>query len=57
MKYLERLVVWVPRPMKARLLELAARDGRRLGEFVRALIGQAVKDDDRRNGNQPQHRP
>jgi hypothetical protein len=55
-KYLERLVVVLPRPMKAALLQLAQKDGRRLGEFIRSLIGDALKDD-RRKSDIPQHHP
>jgi hypothetical protein len=46
-KYVERVYVVLPKPMKAALIDLAIRDGRNVSELIRSWIGERLAEDRR----------
>lgn len=45
MKYTKRISVDLPKPLKDDLDRMLLRDGRKIAEFVRSLIAQAIRED------------
>lgn len=45
MKYLKRITVDLPKPLKDELDRMLLRDGRKISEFIRHLIALAIRED------------
>jgi predicted DNA-binding protein len=54
--YFERLSIPLPKVMKRDLLELLEKDGRKVCEYVRALIGEAIREAKRITHHGQHHR-